>query len=112
MYLQELGTGQLVEFAGLLVTLMIFFSIDAKYRFSRTGGTARILFHGASIVGGIATAVGLVVVWIEMFLPEEDRTIHLLMYFVPASVSVLAALVLAVEVIFLRRDQSERESDD
>lgn len=93
---------QLVELASLLVTLMIFFSIDAKHRFNRKPKTQKNVFHFFSIFGGIATAISFSIVWIELFLPEEDKTIHVLFYFLPSSLAVLAALVLAFELLVLR----------
>lgn len=105
--MEELHGDQLVELASLIVTLMIFFSIDAKYRFKRGRSPARGLFRVTSMVGGVSTAIALTVVWVEMFLPDENKAIHMLVYFVPASIAVIAALILAIEVIFLRKDEQE-----
>ncbi|GAA2834033.1 hypothetical protein GCM10010471_14700 [Leucobacter komagatae] len=42
----------------------------------------------------------------ELFLPEDNKLIHVLAYFVPASVAIVAAFVLSVEVIFMRKKGS------
>lgn len=111
MIITELTRDQLSEFSGLLVTLLIFFSIDAKFRFKRRDKSERALFQLSSIVGGIAAVTALAVVWVELFLPEDNEMIHVLVYFVPASVAILAAFVLSVEVIFLRKETSNRDSE-
>lgn len=107
--MQELKSDQLIELAGLLVTLMIFFSIDAKHRFSRKNAVAKGLFRFTSIGGGLMTAISLVVVWVETFLPDGGNTIPVLFYFVPTSLAILAALVLAIEVVFLRKGNEPDE---
>ncbi|UTX52355.1 hypothetical protein [Leucobacter aridicollis] len=43
-------------------------------------------------------------------MPEDNEMIHVLVYFVPASLAIVAAFVLSVEVIFMRK--SGRESSD
>lgn len=48
------------------------------------------------------TVLSLATVWIEIFLADENRFMHVLAYFIPASLAIVAALVLAVEVTFLR----------
>ena len=110
MLVTELSRDQLSEFAGLLVTLLIFFSIDAKFRFRRSDASQKTLFRVSSIVGGLAAVTALAVVWVELFLPEDNKMIHVLVYFVPASLAIIAAFVLSVEVIFMRK--SGRESND
>ncbi|GAA1569602.1 hypothetical protein [Leucobacter aridicollis] len=110
MLITELSRDQLSEFAGLLVTLLIFFSIDAKFRFRRRDASQKTLFRVSSIVGGLAAVTALAVVWVELFLPEDNKMIHVLVYFVPASLAIIAAFVLSVEVIFMRK--SGRESND
>lgn len=111
MLITELTRDQLSEFAGLLVTLLIFFSIDAKFRFKRRDSSEKALFRLSSIVGGISAVTALAVVWVELFLPEDNKTIHVLVYFVPASVAIVAAFVLSVEVIFMRKVSEGDESD-
>lgn len=111
MPVSELQRDQLVELAGLLVTLLIFFSIDAKYRFNRKASSTKTLFRLSSISGGIATVVALAVVWVEQFLPEDNTSIHVLAYFVPASLAILAAVVLSIEVLFLRKSPSSSEDE-
>lgn len=111
MLITELTRDQLSEFSGLLVTLLIFFSIDAKFRFRRQDHSEKALFRVSSIVGGIAAVTALAVVWVELFLPEDNKMIHVLVYFVPASIAIIAAFVLSVEVIFLRKS-SEGESGE
>ncbi|MFF8818689.1 hypothetical protein ACF07D_11910 [Leucobacter sp. NPDC015123] len=110
MMIAELSRDQLSEFAGLLVTLLIFFSIDAKFRFRRRDSSQKALFRISSIVGGLAAVTALAVVWVELFLPEDNEMIHVLVYFVPASLAIVAAFVLSVEVIFMRK--SGREGSD
>lgn len=109
--MRDLEPDQLIGLAGLLVTLMLFFSLDAKFRFSRRKRLSLQVFHVTSIVGGLLTVVALIVVWIELFLPEDDSTIHVLMYFIPASGALLAALVLAFEVLVLRNRSHGAEDD-
>ncbi|MDG8251877.1 hypothetical protein OK842_11560, partial [Streptococcus pneumoniae] len=87
MLVTELSRDQLSEFAGLLVTLLIFFSIDAKFRFRRSDASQKTLFRVSSIVGGLAAVTALAVVWVELFLPEDNKMIHVLVYFVPASLA-------------------------
>lgn len=50
-------------------------------------------------------------VWVELFLPEDNKMIHVLVYFVPASVAIVAAFVLSVEVIFMRKNGENSEGD-
>lgn len=108
--MEQLESEHLAEIASLLVTLMIFFSIDAKFRFRRKKTVAKEVFRTASISGGVLTVVSLAIVWVEMFLPE--KTMPALLYFVPASLAILAALVLAVEVVLLRKGSEPEEEGD
>ncbi|MEB4614012.1 hypothetical protein [Leucobacter sp. M11] len=105
--MRDMEPDQLVELASLLVTLMIFFSIDAKHRFNRKPHGERNLFHTISMVGGIATAVAFAVVWVELFLPEENKSIDVLLYFLPSSIAVLAALILAFELLVLHKGKKK-----
>lgn len=109
--MQELNTTELTQVAALLVTLMVFFSIDAKFRFRRDEVIAKGVFRVTSLAGGFFTVIALLVVWIEMFLPDENGVIPVLAYFIPASIALLAALVLAVEVTFLRGIFGDNEED-
>lgn len=95
-------TSELVQVAALLVTLMIFFSIDAKFRFRRDEVIAKGLFRVMSLIGGLFTVIALVIVWIEMFMPDENGLFPVLAYFIPASIAIFSALVLGIEVTFLR----------
>lgn len=111
--MQELKAEELVELASIMVTLMIFYSIDAKFRFQRKEKTAQGLFRVVSIVGGIVTAIAALIIWVEMFLPEENKTIPVLAYFIPATIAITAALILAFEVLVLRfKDQQNDESEE
>lgn len=109
--MQELEPEQLVELAGILVTLMIFYSIDAKYRFQRKRKAAKGLFRAISIAGGITVAVAALVVWVEIFLPKENTLIPVLAYFIPSIISLILALILAFEVLLMRFiDRDDEES--
>ena len=107
--MRGLSPDQLLAAAGLIVTLLIFFSIDAKFRFRPSARRAREIFHTTSIVGGISCAIAFVVIWINVFIPDDMEPINLLTYFIPSSVAIACALLLSIEVIFLRRDS---EDDD
>lgn len=58
-------------------------------------------------------------VWVELFLPEDNKRIHVLAYFVPASIAILAAFAfafafafaLSVEVILMRKNGENSEGD-
>lgn len=111
--MQELDGDQLAEVASILVTLMIFYSIDAKYRFSRNDTVAKGLFRVLSMAGGIAVGLATLLVWAQMFLPQEHQ-LPPLAYFIPATFALLSAFALAFEVIVLRirgeaNDETEQE---
>lgn len=100
--MRDLLPAELVGLCALLVTLMLFFSIDAKFRFRRSTELTQDIFRVTSIVGGLTTALALLITWVELFLPEDNTAIHVLSYFVPSTIAILAAVVLAFEVLILR----------
>lgn len=99
---RDLLPDELVGLCALLVSLMIFFSIDAKFRFRRSSELTQDVFRITSIVGGLSTAFALLIAWVELFLPEDNDTIDVLFYFVPSTIAILAVVVLAFEVLLLR----------
>lgn len=66
---------ELVELIALFVTLMIFFSIDAKHRFSQKENekerTAKRFFGALSITGGFATTIAAGITWVDFFFPKK-----------------------------------------
>src|SRR5690606_20316055 len=106
---------ELVELIALFVTLMIFFSIDAKHRFSKNRDqkeySSKTFFAGLSITGAIATVVAAVITWIDFFLPEENTAISLIYILVPGSIAFLAALGLGVDVLIMRMSPDEPDDD-
>ncbi|MGB3414301.1 MAG: hypothetical protein WBA28_06250 [Microbacteriaceae bacterium] len=102
--MRVIPSNELVELIGLFVTLMIFFSLDAKFRFSPNikHHKNQEFFKISSIVGGLATVIAAISVWVEFFLPREDGTLMLLFILIPGSIAFLAALFLALDVLFLR----------
>ncbi|MGO3734905.1 MAG: hypothetical protein ACTJFR_07150 [Canibacter sp.] len=105
--MRELTPDQLLDAAALIVTLLIFFSIDAKFRFRKDARRVREEFRIVTIIGGLSSAVALVVVWINLFIPDDMDRIHMLTYFVPSSIAILSALVLSLEVLFFRKDSDD-----
>lgn len=73
MRITELSRDLLSEFAGLLVTLLVFFSIDAKFRFRRRDKPEKALFRASSTIGGIAAVTALAIVWVEPSYPMTTK---------------------------------------
>lgn len=49
---------------------------------------------------------------VELFLPEDNKMIHVLACFIPASVAIVAAFVLSVEVIFIRKNGEDNGANE
>src|SRR5690625_345017 len=105
--MRVLTPNQLISVAAFLITLLIFFSMDAKFRFRGRNRRAGTIFRSTSFVGGVSRSVPIVTTWFTIFLPPGLRPPSMLIYLVPATIAIIAALMLSVEVIFLRKDAGD-----
>ncbi|MEO3796829.1 hypothetical protein ABGB14_42085 [Nonomuraea sp. B10E15] len=96
-------SAEMVTLISFLAVLLIFFSIDVRSRESAASGPwhAR-MFGWTSRVGGISTALALALGWVDLFLPDESSLIHVASVAVPGSVAVLCAIVLGLEMLWMR----------
>lgn len=101
--MRQMPSADMVSLISFLGVLLIFFSIDVRSRESADSKPwhAR-LFEWASRIGGIATALALALGWVDLFLPDENSTIHVALVAVPGSVAVLCAIVLGLEMLWQR----------
>lgn len=101
--MRVLPTAELSDLIALFVTLLIFFSLDSKFRFSKNSNArhAKLFFEIVTIVGGIFTVLSALITWIAFFLPEK-YFVQWYLILIPGTIAFLAALTLCVEVLFLR----------
>lgn len=91
----------MVTLISFLAVLLIFFSIDVRSRDSAASRPWQAhLFEWASRIGGVATAISLALGWVDLFLPDEDETIHVALVALPGSVGVLCAIALGLEMLW------------
>lgn len=85
--MRVIPTNELIELIALFVTLMIFFSIDAKHRFSRDSKHPRNrrFFAITSIIGVLTTVIAAVISWVEFFLESGTFIAMLLILIQEAS---------------------------
>lgn len=108
--MRDMPSSDLVSLISFLVALLIFFSIDMKAR-QRRGDDVSLrkarAFARTSHVGGIATSIALALAWFDLFLPDDNKVIHVLLVAVPGSIGVACTIILSVELLF---DRSDAES--
>ncbi len=100
-------SSELVSLISFLAALLIFFSIDVRTRRARGDDAPwhSHLFSWASRLGGVSTALALTLGWVDLFLPDDDGTIHVAFVAVPGSLGVLCAIILGVEMLW-QKDRS------
>ncbi|MPV48967.1 MULTISPECIES: hypothetical protein [unclassified Pseudactinotalea] len=99
--MRHMPSSELVSLISFLAVLLIFFSIDIRSRTPGDQWHAR-LFEYSSRIGGISTAAALTLGWVDMFLPDDSERIHVALVAIPGSLGVLCAIILGVEMLFLR----------
>ena len=102
--MRDLTPDDLGILLSVFAVLLIFFGID--FRVSRTDATRHkrraLVFAFISLIGNAATAIGLILTWVALILPDESELVDTFLVFVPGSIAFLCALVLTGEVVTSR----------
>lgn len=105
--LRKMPSSEMVTLISFFAVLLIFFSIDIKSRIRIDDERWHVqLFEWVSRIGGVSTAIALTLGWVDLFLPDEGSIIHVAFVAVPGSIGVFAAIVLGLEMLWQRDDDS------
>ena len=99
--MRELTPDDLGVLLSFFVVLLIFFSVDfhiVRKRGEKATRPDRI-FAIISAVGGVLSALALLLTWVAMFLPDNVRSDDVPMVFIPGTISIVCAAVLSLEVV-------------
>lgn len=101
--MREIPGSEMVDLVALFALLLIFFSIDIRGRTPDSDDRWHDrLFEWTSRIGGVTTAIGLTLAWINMFLAEDKQAIHVSWVAIPGSIAMACAIVLGIEMLFVR----------
>lgn len=99
--MRVLAAEEMIGFISFLAVLLVFFSIDIRSRDTDRGLWHELLFEYTSRIGGICAAIALAAGWIFAFTQSPTGIVHLVLLAIPGSISVLGAIVLGVEILFI-----------
>lgn len=99
--MREIPGSEMVDLVALFAVLLIFFSIDIRGRRPDEDDKWHDkLFEWTSRIGGITTAIGVTLAWINMFLAEDRQGIHVAWVAIPGSIAMGCAIILGIEMLF------------
>ncbi|HLS04180.1 MAG TPA: hypothetical protein VK030_05405 [Actinomycetales bacterium] len=101
--MRQIPGSEMIDLVNLFAVLLIFFSIDVRARKPDDDDEWHDkLFEWTSRIGGITAALGLALAGISMFIAEEKHGFHVMWVAVPAGIAMTCAIVLGVEMLFVR----------
>lgn len=106
-----LAADEMIGFISFLAVLLVFFSIDIRSRDTDRDLWHELLFEYASRIGGVAAAIAIASGWIFVFTESPTAVAHLVLLAIPGSLSVVSAIVLGVEVLFVADVPDSNESN-
>lgn len=106
--MRDMPSSELVSLISFLVVLLLFFSIDTKARERRGDLSLKgRIYHWVGHTGGIATGLALIVAWIDLWLHDDDPTIHVSYIAIPGSIGVLCAVLVGLEMLLERAGEDD-----
>lgn len=99
--MRTLAAEEMIGFISFLAVLLVFFAIDIRSRDTDRGLWHELLFEYTSRIGGISAAIALAAGWVFVFTESPTGLVHLVLLAVPGSISVVSAIVLGVEILFV-----------
>ncbi len=109
-----LAAEEMIGFISFLAVILVFFAIDIRSRDTDRGLWHELLFEYTSRIGGISAAVSLAAGWVFVFTESPTGVVHLVLLATPGTISVLCAIVLGVEILFVADvpDPANNRDDD